>query len=83
MACGPENADVAATLAQRRRRGEQAMADRLRRAQDEGDLDAGASPDDMARYVMSLSEGMAVHASSGASRDDLARVVDLALRALS
>jgi hypothetical protein len=31
---------------------------------------------------MTVSEGLAVHAAAGATREDLARVVDLALRAL-
>ncbi|WP_329108210.1 TetR/AcrR family transcriptional regulator [Micromonospora sp. NBC_01699] len=82
LACGPANADVTATLARARKAGELAMRDRFQRAVDEGDLSPTNSPDDLARYVMTVSEGLAVHASAGATRQDLERVVDLALRAL-
>ncbi|MFC5814073.1 hypothetical protein [Nonomuraea harbinensis] len=36
----------------------------------------------LARFVMALSEGFAVHAASGTSREDLQASVDIALRAL-
>jgi AcrR family transcriptional regulator len=82
LACAPANAGVSATLARARRTGELAMRDRFRRAIDEGDLDPAHHPHDLARYVMTVSEGLAVHASAGATRHDLDRVVDLALRAV-
>ncbi|WP_326560529.1 TetR/AcrR family transcriptional regulator [Micromonospora sp. NBC_01796] len=80
LACGPANADVTATLARARKAGELAMRDRFQRAVDEGDLPAANSPDDLARYIMTVSEGLAVHASAGATQQDLERVVELALR---
>jgi len=82
LACGPANADVTATLAHARRAGELAMRDRFRHAIDDGDLDPAHDPDDLARYIMTVSEGLAVHASAGATRNDLDRVVDLALHAI-
>ncbi|MGW4463187.1 TetR/AcrR family transcriptional regulator [Micromonospora sp. NPDC004704] len=82
LACGPANADVTATLARARKAGELAMRDRFQRAVDEGDLPAVNSPDDLARYIMTVSEGLAVHASAGATQQDLERVVELALRAV-
>jgi AcrR family transcriptional regulator len=82
LSCGPANADVSATLARARKAGEVAMRDRFRRAMQEGDLAPGNDPDGLARYIMTVSEGLAVHAAAGATREDLARVVELALRAL-
>jgi AcrR family transcriptional regulator len=79
LACAPANADVTATLARARQAGEQAMRDRFRRAIDEGDLNPTHNPDDLARYIMTVSEGLAVHASAGATRQDLECVVDLAI----
>ena len=54
---------------------------RLQRAQDEGDLSADADPADLARYVMTVVQGMAVQAASGAGRDALHAVIRTALRA--
>ncbi|MBC6460784.1 hypothetical protein HKK72_23300 [Actinomadura sp. HBU206391] len=81
LSCGPANADVSATLARARRAGEGAMRDRFRRAIQEGDLVPGDDPDGLARYIMTVSEGPAVHAAAGATREELAHVVELALRA--
>ncbi len=66
----------------RRRDGQVAMLqDRLQRARQEGDLPADAEPADLARYVMTVVQGMAVQAASGAGRDALHAVVRTALRA--
>jgi AcrR family transcriptional regulator len=54
---------------------------RFERAVDEADLPPGSDPAALARYLVSVSNGMAVQAASGASRADLQQVVDLAMRA--
>ena len=82
LAAGPDGADVSALLARERRRGEEALRDRFQRAADEGDLGPDVDPGDLARYVMALLAGLAVQAGAGATRDDLSRAVDLALRCL-
>lgn len=56
------------------------LRDRLRRAMDEGDLPADADPDALARYLMTLANGIAVQAAAGATRDELQDVADTALR---
>jgi AcrR family transcriptional regulator len=81
LSCGPGNAEVTAALALARKGGELAMRDRFRRAVEDGDLAPDNDPDDLARYIMTVSEGLAVHASAGATREELTRVVDIALRA--
>jgi Transcriptional regulator len=82
LACGTANSDVSATLARARGGGELLMRDRFRRAIQEGDLDPAHDPGDLARYIMTVSEGLAVHAAAGVTRQELTRVVELALRAL-
>lgn len=81
LSCSPENAGVSATLARARRAGELAMRERFERAVRDGDLGPGEDPADLARYVMTVSEGLAVHAAAGTPLHELERTVDLALRA--
>ena len=68
-------------LIERRVAGENAIRERFARALAEGDLPAGTSPADLAGYVVTVMRGMAVQAAGGASRDELRRVAELALRA--
>jgi AcrR family transcriptional regulator len=81
LSCGLDNAEVSAALARSRKEGELAMRDRFRRAIQEGDLAPENDPDGLARYIMTVSEGLAVHAAAGATRQELAQVADIALRA--
>ncbi|MEU8242212.1 TetR/AcrR family transcriptional regulator [Actinoplanes missouriensis] len=82
LAGGSDNGHIARFLAESRLAGEKALADRLTRAVDEGDLPAGTDPVALARYVMVVSEGNAVHAAAGVGRSALHATVDLALRAV-
>jgi hypothetical protein len=65
----------------RRAAGEAALCQRFERARTDGDLPAAADPADLARYVTTVAQGMAVQAADGASREALRRVVEMALRA--
>ncbi|SFR06029.1 DNA-binding transcriptional regulator, AcrR family [Lentzea waywayandensis] len=67
-------------LADWRAWGQGLLRDRFQRAVQEGDLPAGADPDLISRYVMTIANGMAVQAAGGAAREDLQRVADAALR---
>jgi hypothetical protein len=53
---------------------------RLERAKDEGELPISVNPGDFARYVSTILEGMSVQAAGGASRDELLRVGEMAMR---
>ncbi|MBK1787207.1 TetR/AcrR family transcriptional regulator [Prauserella cavernicola] len=55
------------------------LRDRLQQAVDEGDLPSGSDPAVLARYIMTVSNGIAVQAAAGASREELRQVVELAL----
>ncbi|AGA27031.1 TetR/AcrR family transcriptional regulator [Singulisphaera acidiphila] len=59
---------------------ETALRRRLERASAEGDLPPDADPADLARYVATITHGMAVQAAGGASLEELQRVVLIALR---
>ncbi|MET7879310.1 TetR/AcrR family transcriptional regulator [Micromonospora sp. DT68] len=83
LACSPENARISEILAAGRAATEAALEERLTRAATEGDLPDGVDPRALARFVMALSEGHAVHAAAGASREDLQASVAIALRALA
>jgi len=82
LTCSVENAGVSEILAAGRAATEAAIEERLSRAADEGDLPAGMDPRALARFVMALSEGHAVHAAAGTGRDELHASIDVALRAL-
>ncbi|WP_055558118.1 TetR/AcrR family transcriptional regulator [Streptomyces sp. NBRC 110028] len=56
------------------------LRDRFEQAVDEGDLPPGADPGMLARYLMTVANGIAVQAASRATRDDLQQVADMALR---
>ena len=60
---------------------EVALRRRLERAKREGDLPKNADPAELAHYVMTVVRGMAVQSVGGASRDQLHRVAQIALRA--
>ncbi|MFJ2675850.1 MULTISPECIES: TetR/AcrR family transcriptional regulator [unclassified Streptomyces] len=55
------------------------LRDRFQRAIDEGDLPVGTHPDTLAHYLMTMANGIAVQAATGATRDELQRVADAAL----
>jgi len=81
LACGEAAAPAREELVSRRAAGEAEIRRRLKRAKAEGDLPAAADPADLARYVATIMQGLAVQAAGGASRAKLRRVVQTALRA--
>jgi AcrR family transcriptional regulator len=81
LACGDKADRIRREMVKQRAAFETALAERFNRAMTEGDLPPGSDPDDLARYVATISHGMAVQAAGGATRDDLMRVAELAIRA--
>jgi AcrR family transcriptional regulator len=81
LACGDAADAIRRELIARRAAGEEALRQRLERATSDGDLPADADAADLARYITTVSQGMAVQAAGGASREELRRVVEMALRA--
>src|SRR6267142_1393648 len=81
LAVGKAAGSVRTEAAGRRAGSEVALRRRLQRAKREGDLPKNADPAELARYVMTVLQGMAVQGADGASPDQLRRVAQLALRA--
>lgn len=81
LSCGEAAEQIKAELCNRRAAGEAALSERFERAKAEGDLPSQSDPRALARYVMTVQQGMSVQAAGGASRQDLVIVADMALRA--
>ena len=67
-------------LAAWRESGTAHLRERFRRAVDEGDLPAGVDPGPLARYLMTVANGIAVQAAGGTSRAELQLVADMTMR---
>ncbi len=81
MTCSQTRQPVQQELVDRRKEFQDALRRRLRRARSEGDLPRQSSPADLARYFATIVNGMAVQASSGATRAELHRTIETAMRA--
>jgi AcrR family transcriptional regulator len=80
MSCSEAADAIRRELDARRAGGELILRERLERAKDDGQLPDGLEAADFARYIMTVLEGMSVRAASGASRAELHKVADMALR---
>ncbi|WP_433796199.1 TetR/AcrR family transcriptional regulator [Actinoplanes sp. CA-252034] len=67
-------------LAAWREEGVTHLRDRFRRAVDEGDLPSGADPALLARYLMTVANGIAVQAAGGTPREQLHPIAEMTLR---
>jgi AcrR family transcriptional regulator len=81
LACGKGADCIRRELAGRRAGITTALRQRFERAKAEGDLGAATKPADLARYVATVLQGMAVQAASGATRSELRRTTQIAMRA--
>jgi AcrR family transcriptional regulator len=81
LACGDAAESVRKELCARRASAESLLRDRFARARADGDLPNSADPADLAKYATTVLNGLSVQASSGATRAQLRKVADLALRA--
>ncbi len=82
LACGTGGERVPDELASRRAGSETELCARFEQAQRDGDLSADTDPAALARYLATVTQGMAVKAAAGASREELRDVAETALRAL-
>lgn len=77
---GEQTAEIQRELACRRAGNEAKLRERLERARDEGELSPAVDPADLARFFTTLLQGFSVQAAGGASREQLAALVPLAMR---
>ncbi|MEV0219075.1 TetR/AcrR family transcriptional regulator [Streptomyces sp. NPDC050704] len=80
LAAGAPGRDARDALIAWRNEGTLRLRDRFQRAVDESDLPSDTDPGLLARYLMAVANGIAVQAASGATRDNLQQVADMALR---
>ena len=78
---GVEGEPIRKKLIALRVEGQDALRQRFERAKSEGDLPSDADTADLARFVTAIYQGMTVQAINGASREELLRLSDTALRA--
>ncbi len=81
LVCGEASESIKQELADYRAASEAKFRERLIRAQKEGELPKDADPADLARYIYTIVQGIAVQSAGGANRDELKRVIDMAMRA--
>lgn len=81
LSCGDAATPVKQTLISCRKDYEARLAERFKRARAAGDLPESLKPADLARYVATVHQGMAVQAAGGATRKELQGVVDTVLKA--
>jgi len=79
LSCG--DSDIPDEMARHRAEKEAALCDRFARALKEADLPKNANPAALARYLMTVSNGICVQAASGASAEELHDVAAIALMA--
>lgn len=80
LACSGDAESVRQELIARRAGTERALRERFEQAVATGELTIG-QPADLARFVATVLEGMAVRTSGGATVDDLRRIAETAMRA--
>ena len=80
LVCSEASEAIRKELCTRRAESEAALCRRMAEWKESGDLPASVVPTDLARYVMAIGNGIAVQAASGASSDDLRRVVEMTLK---
>jgi AcrR family transcriptional regulator len=80
LASGVEGEPIRRKLIALRVEEQDALRRRFERAKSEGDLPNDADAADLARLITALFQGMTVQAINGASREDLLRLSDAALR---
>jgi AcrR family transcriptional regulator len=81
LQCSAAEESMERELAARRSVGELMLRERFEAAKQSGELPADFATEDFVRYMMTVLEGMSVRAAVGASREDLYKVGDMAMRA--
>jgi AcrR family transcriptional regulator len=80
LSCGPGAELIHKELIAYRESYEDALRRRFESARTQSDLPEQADPAGLAKYVATIHQGMSVQATSGASREDLLSVIQLALK---
>jgi AcrR family transcriptional regulator len=79
--CAEDSSPIGKILIASRLAGHAAIRERFERAQAAGDLPTTADPQALTHYIGAVVCGMAVLAASGATREELERVIELTMQA--
>jgi AcrR family transcriptional regulator len=79
VSCGDQSQAIREEVVKRGKKAKTALMERLERAEAEGDLPAHVSLEGLASFASAISQGISVQAGSGASREELDRLVDTSL----
>jgi hypothetical protein len=82
LACGVDAEPIQQAMVEWRKAGEEALRKRFVMARRAGELPKDISPADLARYIATVTAGLAVQAVNGASRDEMKRTADLVLKTI-
>ena len=83
LAVGDEADPIKQWMLQGRKHGESLAKKRFEQAKKAGELAPGVDPAALARYVGTLLQGLCVQGASGATKAEMTKVVDIALRYMS
>ncbi|MCL1123549.1 TetR/AcrR family transcriptional regulator [Shewanella surugensis] len=83
LACSESGTSVKEALINRRRENEEKLCQRFIRAREEGDLKEDTDPEVLAKYLVTVLQGMAVQATNGVSNKELHRVAQVVLSAFA
>lgn len=79
LACSEENSSIKKALIKRRLEGEDAVRARLEQAVLAGEMPNGYSAAVMARYLMTLLNGMTIQSTNGATAEELMEIAEFSL----
>jgi AcrR family transcriptional regulator len=79
LACSEENSSIKKALIKRRLEGEDAVRARLEQAVLAGEMPNGYSATVMARYLMTLLNGMTIQSTNGATAEELMEIAEFSL----
>lgn len=82
LSCSDEASDIPKELAQHRAATELTLRERFECAKSDNDLPKDANPAALARYLVTVANGICVQASSGVTRKSLHQIAEMALAAL-
>lgn len=80
LSCPEDAAAIPTVLAKHRQTAELTLRDRLQCAKEQGELAPEVDTATMARYAVAIANGMCVQAAAGATRAELHKIADMAMR---
>lgn len=82
LACGENAEPVKQAMIALRKGGDDALRERMTRAQKSGELPEDTTPADFARFLSTVIRGLGVQAATGATRGEMKRIADFVLRTI-